>query len=114
MSGLHEHLDQEKLRELRDVLGAEFSVLVTTFVADSNARLASMRRAIAADDAGKLREAAHSLKGACLNVGARPLADLCRELEVAAGAAPAVVQMRLDALTAELGRVAALLVETGG
>ncbi len=115
MPGLPEQLDQNKLRELREVLGTEFAVLVTTFLADSDMRMAAMQRAIAAADADGLREAAHAFKGSCLNVGANALAALCHEMELLAAAANiSAARMRLAALIAEFDRVAALLADNNG
>lgn len=115
MPGLPEHLDQNKLRELHEVLGAEFAVLVTAFLADSDVRMAAMRRAIATADADGLREAAHALKGSCLNVGANALAALCHEMELLAAVAnTSVARMRFDALIAELDQVAVMLADNNG
>jgi HPt (histidine-containing phosphotransfer) domain-containing protein len=43
--------------------------------------LQAMQEAVANKDAEPLRIAAHTLKSSSANVGARVLADLCRELE---------------------------------
>lgn len=77
-------LDQDTLRELRSVLGADFLLLVNTWLADSETRLTMLRTAAAAADAAALREAAHSFKGSSLNLGALRLADLCLAMETAA------------------------------
>ncbi|MFZ5723939.1 MAG: Hpt domain-containing protein [Pseudomonadota bacterium] len=80
------HLDHDTLRELQSVLGSDFPVLVRTYLADSETRVAAMRRAAAATDAAALRDAAHSLKGSSLNIGAGSLAGLCLDIEQAARA----------------------------
>lgn len=107
---VHAHLDQAALQELQAVLGADFPVLVQTFVADSEARIATLRTVLAAADHAAVRDAAHSLKGSSLNLGAQQLAELCLQLEQQArhgqtGQAPAL----LAAIDAEFRLVAQLL-----
>jgi len=45
--------------------------------------IASLRTAVEADDARTMQELAHSLKSASANVGARTVAGLCKEMEMA-------------------------------
>lgn len=100
------HVDDEVLRELQAVLGADFRVLVQTFIADSEHRLDAIRASMAAADAVALREAAHSFKGSALNVGAAPLAELCRAIETrAAGGDASADAAALSALEDEARRV---------
>lgn len=77
------HLDNAVLAVLQDIMGAEYAVLLDTFLADSEERLRLLRRAELAADAQGLRLAAHSFKGSCSNMGAALLAGLCKELEEA-------------------------------
>ena len=76
-----QHLDGEILEELRMVMGNEFSALLQTFINDSSQRVAAIQREIAAQDVVGLRAAAHSFKGSSSNMGARYLAQLCKEIE---------------------------------
>lgn len=76
-----EHLDREILEELRVVMGNEFSALLQTFVQDSMQRVIAIQREMAALDAVGLRAAAHSFKGSSSNMGARYLAQLCKQIE---------------------------------
>ncbi len=78
---IKDHFDLVALQELREVMGMEFPVLVTTFVADSEARIAAIHAAQAAADAEALREVAHSFRGSSLNLGAHRVAAACRTLE---------------------------------
>lgn len=48
--------------------------LLHMFRADVEPHLRAMREAVAAADAPKLRRAAHGIKGAAANLGAKPLA----------------------------------------
>lgn len=50
-------------------------------------KLHAMEEALRGEDREGLRKAAHFLKSTCHNVGARRLAALCEELELAAGSA---------------------------
>jgi len=75
------HLDEEALAELQDVMEDEFEVLIQTYLADSRARLDSLRQAAAAGDADALAKTAHSFKGSCANMGAPRLGELCLQAE---------------------------------
>ncbi len=103
-------LDMDVVRELRDVLGDDFRLLVTTFLADSEQRLQSLRSAIDAGDALSLRETAHSFKGSSLNIGAVRLGEACRQLEaLALDGVPADARARVDGLAGDYRQVAAAL-----
>lgn len=78
---MSEHLDRTVLALLREVMEDEYPALLDIFLSDSEARLHSLRQARNAQDAEALRRAAHSFKGSCANMGALPLAELCRQLE---------------------------------
>jgi two-component system sensor histidine kinase/response regulator len=101
----------ERWRELAQ--GAEpglLAELFEAFVKDGEERLTTLRRRAASGDADGLRRTAHALKGASANIGAGPLAELCRRLEACAAAgAGAEVAPLLDALAAEFARARAEL-----
>jgi len=72
--------------------------------------LAAMRDAVTHGNCEALRQAAHSLKSTSANLGAAPLAELCRGAEeVARKGAAATEEFRLDAIEAEYERVRAAL-----
>ncbi|MBN8455716.1 Hpt domain-containing protein, partial [Accumulibacter sp.] len=89
ISGLHgfpERLDVDLLdHPIRQLPGPNGELLVQKVVAaylgDAPTRLAQLQAAAAAGDAEALRRAAHALKSSSANVGAEPLAALCKELE---------------------------------
>ena len=62
-------LDEEALAELQDVMEDEFGVLIETYLADSRTRISGLKEAADTGDAERLRKAAHSLKGSCINIG---------------------------------------------
>ncbi|MCG7199199.1 Hpt domain-containing protein [Marinobacter pelagius] len=78
-----QHLDEEALAELQDVMEDEFDVLIQTYIIDSRDRIASLKSALSAGDADAFAKTAHSLKGSCINIGAPRLGELCMEAEQA-------------------------------
>ena len=81
MSGESQHLDMDALKELKQIMGDEFSLLIETFKNDSVVRIQSIETAIAGGDPEEIRRAAHSFKGSAGNMGATALTELCRTLE---------------------------------
>lgn len=76
-----DHIDTQVLETLIDVMEAEYPLLLDTFLADSEERVGLLKAACLNGVAEDLRQAAHSFKGSCSNMGALHLAELCRELE---------------------------------
>lgn len=81
MSNPVQHLDTTALSELKQIMGDEFSTLVTTFENDSVIRIQAIKDAVALGDPEEIRRAAHSFKGSASNMGATHLTELCRSLE---------------------------------
>lgn len=80
--------------------------VLTLFLGDFSLRLEALRNAHAVGNIQQVQRAAHSMKGSAGNIGARALADLCRQVEEAskAGDAPEVGR-RVDVLAVEFGKV---------
>jgi HPt (histidine-containing phosphotransfer) domain-containing protein len=78
-------LDAEVVARLRDLAAATDAELLgqifDSFVSDGEARIATIHRALENSDAGALYKAAHALKGASGNVGARRMADIAEQLQ---------------------------------
>ena len=75
-------LDPETLDSLGNELGQEILVeLSQLFLEEAEKIVADIHKADEKSDAEGLRAAAHSLKGASLNMGAKPLADICKIIE---------------------------------
>ena len=55
--------------------------VIALFIADAPARMQAIREALSQDDSQALSLAAHALKGAAANVGAKNVADACNNLE---------------------------------
>ena len=75
------HFDLDTLQELKQIMGSEFHTLLQSFASDSALRIRLIQDAVAAGDGDALRRAAHSFKGSSGNMGARQLAELCRQIE---------------------------------
>jgi HPt (histidine-containing phosphotransfer) domain-containing protein len=81
MTDTHPHLNMDALVELKQVMGEEFALLISTFESDSAVRIESIREAVVAEDPDAIRRAAHSFKGSASNMGAIALTEHCRRLE---------------------------------
>lgn len=77
------HLDHEALTELQEVMEEEFDILISTFLEDSEERIAHLRKALSDHEVETFTKAAHSLKGSCINIGAPELGELCLAAETA-------------------------------
>ena len=80
----HDLLDQHTLENLR-LLGdddpAFLADIIDLFLEDTPPLLASLQAAIATNDLGSMRMAAHTLKGSAANLGAVVLANIARDIE---------------------------------
>ncbi len=76
-----DHLDSKVLASLQEVMESEYPVLLDTFLLDSEERLRLLQNSCQSGEAETLRQAAHSFKGSCSNMGAILLAELCRQME---------------------------------
>jgi HPt (histidine-containing phosphotransfer) domain-containing protein len=69
--------DDELLREV-----------IVTFIDDSRQRIAGLHEALRSEESTALRRQAHSLKGSANQIGAKPMAALCKQLEQRDGEQP--------------------------
>jgi histidine phosphotransfer protein HptB len=107
-----DHLDQQALSTLKDVMEDDFSLLINTFLQDSENRLKTLDSLIDSDNQDAIRRAAHSFKGSCSNIGASRLAFICAELERKAVANELThIQQEIDLIKAEYATVKALLLD---
>ena len=99
-------LDLARLGSLAGDDPAFMRELMATFSASSAALMTELREAARASDRSRLGRAAHKLKGACENVGARRLAELAATLEHAREDTPvAELARRIEAIVEELGTI---------
>ncbi len=75
------HVDTDALVELKEVMEEDFSLLVETYLADTDTRIANLKTSIEEDDADAIRKIAHSIKGSSSNLFAADLASICNKLE---------------------------------
>ena len=105
----HPVIDLATFAELQATAGAEFvTELADTFLEEAPLMLAELRDAQAQGSAERFRRAAHSLKSNSHTFGATTLGAMARELELGGLVADA---RPIDALAAELTRVAAALMD---
>ncbi len=69
------------LAAMRDLLGEDFSLMLKTYLSTSGETFHKLTSALEANDLGELKLQAHSLKSACLNVGAELLSAMSAEME---------------------------------
>jgi histidine phosphotransfer protein HptB len=105
-------IDERAIGELRELMGDEFGALIQAFASDSRAQIDAIDAALAAADAERVRRYAHSMRGACVNLGANDLAALCERVEAsgragdcgAAGTLMPSLKRELDAVGTELSQ----------
>jgi len=74
-------VDLEALAALKDIMEDEFTALVQTYLADTEARVALLHELLTQQDFDEIRKNAHSMKGSSSNLGASLLTDLCFQVE---------------------------------
>jgi PAS domain S-box-containing protein len=99
-------LDTEVVRHLRSLAEATDASLLNqifeAFLSDSVERISTLRGALEQGNSELLRKAAHALKGASANVGARRMAEISQELQALGetgtinGALPLVEQLHAE------------------
>jgi signal transduction histidine kinase/DNA-binding response OmpR family regulator len=100
-------LEPEALRNLRQLGGMNQSFLgelIDLFLKESVERLARLKEAVTSGDAEAIYQIAHTQRGACLNFGARRMAELCAELEAGSGSKFESVAGNLSEVVAQIER----------
>jgi hypothetical protein len=72
----------ELLRSLDDGEGVVLGEIIHEYLAQTEVGRGELARIVEAGDSRALERAAHSLRGACANIGASVLADVCAEMEL--------------------------------
>lgn len=102
-------LEEKMMRQHLELLGVDIAqTIIDGYLESSEELVNQIRDAIDARDVGQMQHAAHSLKGACSNVGLSYLADLCADLEMAAREAD---NDRIDYLANKCQEVARIAVD---
>lgn len=82
-------IDPDVQVALRDLMQDDYPLLLQTFRTDALKRLAQLSASIENEDWEAFRQAAHSFKGSCGNMGAQALQQACEVAETAGGNADA-------------------------
>ena len=77
-------MDTAALDALRELMQDDFPLLLETFLADAQLRVSQLGAALHSADLEAFRQAAHSFKGSCGNMGALALEQACLAAERAA------------------------------
>jgi signal transduction histidine kinase/DNA-binding response OmpR family regulator len=100
-------LDPDVVREMREVMGTDFALLVRLYLEETPLKLGELEQATARGDAGAMIGAAHALKSSSANLGANTLAQLVRSVEEDLRTKPdAPLHDRIERVRDEFGRVA--------
>ncbi len=94
MPALPMDIDPAVQSALRELMQGDYALLLATFKKDAINRLRQMRVSLDAGDWNGFRQAAHSFKGSCGNMGAMALQQACEEAEQASLAADAPAARR--------------------
>jgi HPt (histidine-containing phosphotransfer) domain-containing protein len=77
-------IDVDALSELKEMLEDEFGELIETYIRDVSNKMSQLKELIRGSDFVAVRELAHSIKGASVNIGVLKFGELCHRLEMAA------------------------------
>lgn len=81
MNKNHPSIDNEQWNELVDLLEEDFNELVQQFMTDCYERLLMIKQAQQTADNAAGLEAAHAMKGASANLGAKLLSQQCFKMQ---------------------------------
>lgn len=110
MADLPIDIDPSVQDALRELMQGDYALLIETFNRDAHKRLAQLRSCLDGGDWDGFRQAAHSFKGSCGNMGAIALQQACEEAEFAGLQADArAAQCSYDKVQYCFQRVAPLL-----
>ncbi|MDX2028091.1 MAG: Hpt domain-containing protein [Alphaproteobacteria bacterium] len=102
---MEQPINFDNLRTITDGDPVLESELFQVFLESSQTCLKGLQAACDVNDEGAWRREAHAFKGLCLNLGAEPLAVLCKTAQEDCGALPDEKQAMLVAMKSELARV---------
>ena len=100
------------IASLRSITGGDTeleSELFRSFLASSQDCLQGLREAIKTQNPNAWRDSAHAFKGICLNLGAGPLAELCKQAQDGFQGPTENKKLLMTAIEGEYGRVRAVV-----
>ncbi len=78
---MSDHVDDEVLQGLREIMEDGFTELLEVFLRESAAQHAQLQTLWRSGDRATIVGLAHSLKGSCANIGAKGCAGIAAEVE---------------------------------
>lgn len=78
---MSDSINTQMIDELKELMEDDFSVLLETYITDSDERIDALQSAIIDNESEQVRELAHAFKGSSANLGASQLSELCYSLE---------------------------------
>ena len=75
-------MDKDMINNLKDMGADIFVELIQLYLEEAPNQIAEIRQLFASGNAKAMGEAAHSLKGSSLNLGANDLANICKQIEL--------------------------------
>ncbi|MFT7687776.1 MAG: chemotaxis protein histidine kinase CheA [Candidatus Azotimanducaceae bacterium] len=79
--GFADHLDKATFDELKEIMEEDFTVLLETYLLDSDTKLVALKASFEQRELEMIREVSHGFKGSSLNIGAHTLAGLLTKIE---------------------------------
>jgi histidine phosphotransfer protein HptB len=76
-----DHIDDEILQGLRDIMEEGFTELLEVFLRESSTQHRQLQQMWSTGERQSLGQLAHSLKGSCANIGAKTCARIASEVE---------------------------------
>ena len=73
-------LNDEVIKELKDMLGDGFTDLIDTFISDSVTHIETLEKLAGLGDAMAMEHSAHALKGTSANIGAAAMNEAAADL----------------------------------
>lgn len=79
---MSDHIDDEILQGLRDIMEGGFSELLEVFLRESSTQHLRLQQLWSSGERQSIGKLAHSLKGSCANIGAKTCAGIASEVEI--------------------------------
>src|SRR5690625_7156368 len=81
MTDTHEHLSRDTLDTVKDVMGDDFHLLISTFINDAGENIERLRAALARQGSDAARATAHTFKGSRHDLRADNMACISEHVE---------------------------------
>ncbi|MDQ7050960.1 MAG: Hpt domain-containing protein [Enterobacterales bacterium] len=78
------NVDKKMLQDLTEIMGDDMKLLITSYIQDSQNKIAEWASLDIVKQQNEIYRMAHSLKGSSRNVGAMLFADYCEKVETLA------------------------------